>query len=61
VARKKKLTSCPHCGSKNLQIEGYSSKGRQIVQCGECEEIFEIHAGGEKRDHDREREPDRWN
>ncbi len=56
MAKKKKLMSCPYCGSKNLQIEGYSSKGRQIVQCAECDETFEVRSGGDKRDHERHRE-----
>ena len=52
MAKKKGLKVCPNCGSHNLHLEGYVSKGRQIIECNECDEVFEIFAG---RSHDHNR------
>lgn len=52
MSKKKGLKVCPNCGSHNLHLEGYGSKGRQIIQCNECDEVFEIFAG---RSHDHNR------
>lgn len=49
MTKKKGFKECPNCGSRNLHLEGYGSKGRQIIQCNECDEVFEIFAG---RSHD---------
>jgi transposase-like protein len=59
MSKRKGLRECPVCGSKNLQVEGHSSKGRQILHCEECDEVFEIHLGGDKHERERERERDR--
>ena len=59
MSKRKGMRECPNCGSKNLQVEGHSSKGRQILHCEECDEVFEIRLGGDKHDRERERERER--
>jgi len=52
MAKKKNIRTCPNCGSRNLQAEGHSKKGRILYICSECDHEFEIRAGNES---------DRWN
>ena len=66
MSKKKGLNVCPYCGSRNLQVEGHTSKGKQIIRCGECDEQFETynHDGGHNhRIHhggDRHHRPDEY-
>ena len=53
MSRKKGLKDCPHCGSRNLLLEGYSSKGLQVIHCAECDEIFEVFIGPEEGERGR--------
>ena len=54
MSKNKSISRCPNCGSRNLQFEGYGSKGRKIYHCGECDEVFEIHDGQSNKDKRRE-------
>jgi len=45
MSKKKDIRSCPNCGSKNLQSEGHSKKGRKLYICAECDHEFEVRTG----------------
>lgn len=42
MSKKKDIRSCPNCGSRNLQTENRSKKGRKLYICAECDHEFEL-------------------
>jgi len=52
------MKKCPHCGSKNLEVEDASGHDLQIVYCLDCDAVFELTSKGGRKpargDHDRD-------
>jgi len=54
------MKKCPHCGSKNLEVDESAGNDFQIVCCLDCDAVFEVKTKGSRksggghrdRDHD---------
>ncbi|MEW5796242.1 MAG: hypothetical protein AB1772_07750 [Candidatus Zixiibacteriota bacterium] len=43
------MKKCPHCGSKNLEVEDASGHDLQIVYCLDCDAVFELTSKGSRK------------
>jgi hypothetical protein len=52
------MKKCPHCGSKNLEVDESAGHDFQIIYCLDCDAVFETKvkgarkSGGARRDRD---------
>lgn len=52
------MKKCPHCGSKNLEVEDASSHDFQIVYCLDCNAAFEMDRKGGRKASERRLDTD---